>query len=290
MAAPTGTTRVTAVIGDPVRHSLSPVILNAAFGAAGLDWVMVALPVAEGDAVAAVRGAGALGIRGLSVTMPHKAAVIDALDRLTDVARTLGAVNCIFRDPADDTLLVGHNTDGEGFLAGLRADLDLEVRGRECLVVGAGGAARAVVAALAGAGAAEVAVLARSPERAGAAAGLAGAAGRVLSREDEADALRRAALVVNATPVGMAGTPGLPVRVDQFGPGQVVVDLIYHPLRTELLERAAARGARTANGLSMLVHQAAASFTRWTGTSALVGAMVAAARQAVQPGPAAEKS
>lgn len=266
---PSGTTRVAAVIGDPIRHSLSPAILNAGFAEAGLDWVYVALEVPEGGAVAAVEAVRALGIEGLSVTMPHKAAVVPALDGLSDVARDLGAVNCIHRDPGDRSRLLGHNTDGEGFLAGLAADLDMHPSGLHCAVIGSGGAARAVVRALAVAGAARVDVVARSPERGAAAASLAGSAGSVAG----AEVLSAADLLVNATPLGMEATPGLPGDPAHFRSGQAVVDLVYHPARTAWLEAAADRGARTANGLSMLVHQAAAAFTRWTGVAAPVAAM-----------------
>lgn len=269
-----------AVIGDPVSHSLSPVIHNAAFEAAGLDWVFVALPVATGDAPVAVSGARALGVEGLSVTMPHKAAVIPALDGLSSVAAELGAVNCIHRDPGDRGRWLGHNTDGEGFLAGLRSDLALEPAGLHVVVLGAGGAARAVVRALGAAGA-RVTVAARRPDAAAGAAALGGPAAGVVPADGLAAAVAGASLVVNATPVGMAGHPGVPMDPALLGPGHAVVDLVYHPLDTELLGAARARGAATSNGLSMLVHQAAAAFTRWTGDAAPLPAMERAARSAV---------
>jgi shikimate dehydrogenase len=272
----TGRTRVAAVIGSPVRHSLSPTIHNAAFAATGLDWVYVAFEVPEGrggDAVAAVR---TLGLAGLSVTMPHKAAVHDAVDERTPVAAALGAVNCVFWR---GDRLVGDNTDGAGFLDALRVDEGVEVAGRRCVVVGAGGAGRAVAHALGGAGAAEVVVVNRSPGPAAHAAELAGAAGRVGEPADVA----RADLVVNATPLGMAVgrvDEPLPVDVGLLRPGQVVVDLIYQPAVTPLLAAAAERGAAAINGLGMLVHQAAHAFRRWTGEEPPVAAMrEAAARE-----------
>ena len=167
------------VIGDPVRHSLSPAIHNAAFAAAGLDWTFVAFPVGSGHAGAAVSGMRALGVRGLSVTMPHKADVIPFLDRLSPTAQALEAVNCVYRDPDDDGVLVGDNTDGAGFIGGLRTDFGLDPSGCRCVVLGAGGAARAVVLALAEAGAHAVQVVNRSPDRAERAAALAGPAGSV---------------------------------------------------------------------------------------------------------------
>ena len=265
----TGATRVAAVIGDPVRHSLSPAIHNAAFAALGLDWVFVALEVAAGRGAAAVTAMEVLGLDGLSVTMPHKADVASAVDDLTDEAAALGAVNCVVRR-GDRT--VGHSTDGAGFLHGLRADLALDPAGLDCVVVGAGGAARAVVAALAGAGAASVGVLNRTGAAAERAAGLAGAVGRVAVPASVADA----ALVVNATPLGMDPADPLPVDPELLGAGQAVVDLVYHPATTALLAAAGERGARTANGVGMLVGQAAEAFALWTGETAPVEAMRAA--------------
>jgi shikimate dehydrogenase len=192
----TGATRLAAVIGEPVRHSLSPVLHNAAFAALELDWVYVALPVRAGDAGRAVAGMGALGIEGLNVTMPHKAAAAAAVDRCSPTAARLGAVNTVVRS-ADG--LLGESTDGEGFVTALRVDEGFDPAGARCLVVGAGGAARAVVLALAEAGAAEVVVVARRAAAAAAAAALAGPAGRVGTAE-QADGC---GLVVNATPLGM---------------------------------------------------------------------------------------
>jgi len=270
---PRGTTRVAAVIGDPIGHSLSPRIHNAAFAAARLDWVYVAFPVQEGDGGAAVRAMRSLGLGGLSVTMPHKAAVIAELDAVEDDAAALGAVNCIYREGAR---LVGANTDGVGFVEGLRADHGMDPAGQRCVVLGAGGAARAVVLALARSGAASVGVVNRTRSTADAAATLAGAVGAVVGE----GAVAQADLVVNATPLGMerkgAAEGELPCDPELLRPGQVVVDLIYHPPRTRLLDEAEARGASTSNGLSMLVHQAGAAFERWTGTPAPLDAMRAA--------------
>lgn len=271
----TGSTSVAAVIGDPVRHSRSPAIHNAAFESLDLDWVYVALETPEGRAAAAVEAMRATGIRGLSVTMPHKAAVIDALDALTPTAQRLGSVNCISRQ---GDRLVGDSTDGNGFIAGLRADFDFDPAGTSCVVLGAGGAARAVVLALADAGAASVGVVNRTAHRGEAAAQLAGARGRLVVPQ----AVAEADLVVNATSIGMANTSsdprGLPVDPSLLAAGQVVAELIYHPERTALMDAATAVGARTSNGLSMLVHQAAIAFETWTGVPAPLAVMASAAR------------
>ncbi|MBV8161114.1 MAG: shikimate dehydrogenase [Acidimicrobiia bacterium] len=266
-----GTTRVAAVIGSPIRHSISPVIHNAAFRALDLDWVFAAFEVAPGRAPAAVEGARDLGLAGLSVTMPHKGDVARAVDRLTPTAEVLGAVNTVVRRGARE--LVGDNTDGAGFLDALRADEGFDAAGRRCLIVGAGGAARAVLVALASAGAAEVVVANRTRGRAEQAAALAPGIARIGSAE-EAD---HADLVVNATPVGMAGSRALPVPTSALGPGQLVVDLVYHPALTPLVEAARAAGATAANGLGMLIHQAAHAFRLWTGEDPPMEVMSAAA-------------
>jgi shikimate dehydrogenase len=271
----TGATRVAGVIGDPVRHSLSPAIHNAAFAEAGLDWAFVAFEVVDGDAPAAVAGARALGIDGLSVTMPHKATVMEALDRLTPTAERLGAVNTIVREGIE---LVGHSTDGAGLVDALAFDEGFAVAGTRAVVVGAGGAARAVVLALADAGAAEIVVVNRTPENATRAANLAGAVGRVGTEEDAA----AADLIVNATPLGMVGYADQPaVDASLFHANQLVVDLVYAPPMTPTIQAARAAGAHAVGGLGMLVHQAALAFTLWTGSEAPLPAMSAAAISAL---------
>jgi shikimate dehydrogenase len=270
----TGATRLAAVIGQPVRHSLSPAILNAAFAATGADWAFVALEVPAGRGAEAVAAMRTLDLGGLSVTMPHKAAARAAVDEATPAAAALDAVNCVFRS---DDRLVGDNTDGAGFVDALRLDEGVEVAGRRCVLVGAGGAGRAVARALAGAGAADVVVVNRSPGPAERAAALAGPVGRVGTAAD----VGAADLVVNATSLGM-GLAGpaepLPVEPERLGPGQVVVDIVYHPAATPLLAAAHERGARPVGGLGMLVHQAGHAFSRWTGLEPPLAAMAAAAR------------
>jgi shikimate dehydrogenase len=267
---PSATTAVAGVIGDPVDHSLSPVLHNSAFATLGLDWAYVAFPVPAGSGQAAVAAMADLGIRGLSVTMPHKAPAALACDRLTAVAERLGVANTVTNLGG---VLVGDSTDGSGFVDSL-AEQGWSPSGKRCIVLGAGGAARAVVLALAEAGAARVEVAARRPEEAANVASLAGEAGAAGTVES----VPGADLVVNATPVGMT-SDGLPFGLDpsSLGPGQLVADLIYAPAITPLLVAARRRGARTTNGLGMLVHQAARQFRAWTGQDAPVEAMSAAA-------------
>jgi shikimate dehydrogenase len=274
------------VIGDPVHHSLSPALHNAAFSALGLDWVYVAFPVAAGQGPAAVAAMRALRLAGLSVTMPHKADVVGALDRLGPTAGRLGVVNTISWAPGGDGLqLEGESTDGGGFIDALRGDDGFEPAGRRCLVLGAGGAARSVTLALAQTGAASVAVAGRRAEAAASCAALAGEAGSALAVAELAENAAGADLIVNATPAGMSAGDGLPFDLDPraFRAGQFVVDLIYAPATTPLLAAARIQGATTANGLGMLIHQAARQVAIWTGRPAPLEAMSVAALAALAP-------
>jgi shikimate dehydrogenase len=269
-----GHTRVVGVIGDPVSHSLSPTLHNAAFEALGLDWVYVAFPVARGRGADAVAAASALGLAGLNVTMPHKEDVAAACDELSPDAAALRSVNTVVARP--DGRAFGDSTDGPGFLDAL-ADEAIDVSGKPVLVLGAGGAARAVILALGRAGAA-VAVAARRPDAAESAAALApGATAIALGAADSA----AFSVIVNATPLGMSGGDPLPVDPGSLHAGQAVVDLVYHPADTPLLTAARAGGATAVNGLGMLLHQAARSFALWTGEPAPLDAMRAAVTTAL---------
>lgn len=282
-----GRTQLCGVIGSPVRHSMSPVIYNAAFEHASIDAVFVAMPVAAGQAAAAIEAMRTTGVLGLSVTMPHKFDVIAACDHISDRAQRLQSVNCVYRAAAsrnanggavDD--IVGDSTDGAGFVAGLRAELGIELAGTHCVVLGAGGAARAVILAAAEAGAGRVTVINRSPDRAAQAAVLAGDAGKVGSPDD----LATADVVVNSTPLGMAGTDQ--AQNMAFDPSllrddAVVSDLIYHPLETPLLAACRSAGVACQNGVAMLVHQAVVQYEHFTGQPAPIEAMTAAANAVV---------
>jgi shikimate dehydrogenase len=274
-----GPPRLAGVIGHPIEHSLSPAIHNAAFRACRLDWTYAAFDVPAGGGADAVRAVRALGLVGLSVTMPLKEEAAAAVDRLDRDAARLGAVNTVTLEM--DGTLVGSNTDGDGFLDSLGAH-EVDVAGRRAVVFGAGGAARAVVLALARAGAASIVIVNRTPERAERAADLAGPTARAItSRELTAATVTAAELVVNATPLGMGGAAALDVDPAWLGRGQVVVDLVYRPLETPLLRAAAERGARPVDGLGMLVYQAARQFRRWTALDPPVDVMFEAARAAL---------
>ncbi len=279
----TGSTRLAGVIGDPVRHSLSPLIHNAGFRHLGLDWIYVALPVAAGDGVAAVAAMRTLGIDGLSVTMPHKADVAGAVDRLSPAAEALGVCNCLHRDGDE---IIGHSTDGDGFVSAFETRFGLRPQGRSFLVAGAGGAARAIVEALGRAGAGRIAVTNRTPERAEAVAALA--PGSEVVDPTSTEAVAGADVVVNTTSVGMAGGPapdGAPIPLDGLRPEHLVVDIVYQPRVTPLLARADAVGAATDNGVAMLIGQAALAFELWTGAAAPLAAMTAAVEAAESASP-----
>ena len=265
-----GATQVVAVLGDPIAHTRSPAMLNAAFAAEGIDMVMVPMHVAPAALAAAVRGLAAQGVRGASVTVPHKTAILAACDRLAPSAREIGAVNCLV---IADGAIEGDNTDAPGFVAGLDEALgDGWARGRRAVILGAGGAARAVAWGLQEAGAGVTVVARRPPE--------AAFGDRVVAWDALASELATAELIVDATPVSLDAGDAESSFVDAFPldalrRDAVVASLVYHrePL---LLARARAGGHRVIDGKGMLVHQAALAFTRWVGRPAPVDVMRAA--------------
>lgn len=269
-----GSTRLAAVIGDPVRHSLSPAIHNAAFAATDLDWVYVALPVAASDGAKAVDAMRTFAIDGMSVTMPHKAAVAAAADGLTVAAEALGVSNCLFWE---DGRIIGDSTDGDGFVASYEADFSASLTDKQVMVLGAGGAAASIIEAVGRAGAARIVVSNRSTANAERAAELAPQA--IVGAHGDIEEAAAMDIIVNATAVGMAGGPApddIPVPVEALHAAQTVVDIVYQPVETPLLAAAASRGAATGGGIGMLVHQAALAFTRWTGIEAPVSVMAEA--------------
>ncbi|MEB3261803.1 MAG: shikimate dehydrogenase [Cyanobacteriota bacterium] len=284
-----GTTQLVGVLGDPVRHSLSPAMHNAAIQALGLDWVYLALPVRSELLAAVLTGLEGLDCQGLNVTIPHKQAVARLCRTLSPLAQRLGAVNTLV--PLEGGGWHGENTDVEGFLAPLR---DHDWTGRRALVLGCGGSARAVVAALVELGLERITVVARRPEP------LAAFTGDYLGWAPQLHALawspaallpelQAASLVVNTTPVGMASAsdpdaagrcPLAPTELAALQPGCWVYDLIYVPRPSRLLQAAAARGCRTLDGLEMLVQQGAAALRLWSGRAEVPAAVMAAAAAA----------
>ncbi len=256
--------------------------MNAAFEATGLDWVFTAFDVADGGAAGAVAAMRTLGFGGMLVTMPHKASCALAVDELTPVAQRFGAVNCISWE-ADR--LVGDSTDGDGLIRGAASDHGIVVSGARVGVLGAGGAARSIIEAMSRHGAADVLVVNRTEAKARIAAELAGPVGRVANAEE----LSTCDIVINATSIGMAdvGTElaEMPCDPALIRAGQVIIDIVYHPLETPWLRSARSTGAVGIDGLSMLIGQACVAFERWTGVDAPQAEMRAGAeRQLAMPG------
>lgn len=248
-----GATEVYGILGNPVRHSLSPAMHNAAFQHLGLDKVYIPLPAV--DAGNAIQGIKALGIRGASVTIPHKQAVIPFLDSIDPVAAKIGAVNTLV---IKDGLVFGANTDWLGANAALKQLTALG--GKKVLLLGAGGSARAIGFGLLEEGA-ELTLASRTPSTGQALAGALGCSWIPLTSVSDFSA----DILINATSVGMGKNAGIsPVPRDAVGNFSLVMDIVYAPLETILLRDAQAAGCKTINGLAMLLYQGVAQFERWT--------------------------
>jgi shikimate dehydrogenase len=262
-------TQLTGLIGWPVSHSFSPAMHNAALAVLGLNWVYVPLPVPPDRVGDAVRGLPALGFQGVNVTVPHKQAVMPFLDEISPAAQAIGAVNTILVEQESGRLL-GFNTDWRGFLADLVAK-EVEVNGRHCLVLGAGGSARGIVYALFQVGG-RVLLLARRPEQAYQLAADLGSGFveeiRPLAELESTAAQTKAPLIINTTPLGMSPhIDGSPWPDDVPMPaGSFVYDLVYNPPETRLMRQALDAGCHACNGLGMLLRQGAISFALWTGS------------------------
>lgn len=271
-------------MGNPVAHSVSPAMHNAAIALLGLEYVYVPFQVESENAGAAVEAIRALGIVGMNVTVPHKEAVIEHLDDVSEEARIIGSVNTITNDGG---ALRGTSTDGAGFLGSLE-ELGVKPEGLTVIVAGAGGTAKATVYALAARGA-KVLVVNRTVERAlKLAESINAALGGDLVSVDRLDAnrlretLKGADVFVNCTSVGMhPRADASPVPADALHAGLLVYDQVYNPRRTLLLRAAEEAGARTASGLRMLVYQGAISFAIWTGLEPPVDVMEKAALDAL---------
>jgi shikimate dehydrogenase len=274
-----GKTRVCGVIGDPIEHTLSPAIHNAAFNHLKLDFIFLAFRVKAADLENAVRGMRGLGIHGLNVTMPHKSTVISFLDEVDPTVKFLGSANTILNK---DGKLSCFNTDGVGALKALREN-GTELSEKKVLLLGAGGAAKAIAFALAEE-VEELAVLNRAAEKA---KELAEALGRMfnkkvvggaLSPDTIAKNLRDSDILINATSIGMKPHISQSLVAPQWlKSALVVMDIVYNPVETKLAKDSKAAGAKVISGVEMLIHQGAASFEIWTGRSAPIEVMRRAA-------------
>lgn len=255
---------VAGLLGWPVAHSRSPVIHNHWLAHHGIPGRYVLFPVPPENLAAALAGLSALSLRGCNVTMPHKQAVLPYIQHIDPLARRIGAINTIVVE--QDGSLSGFNNDGNGFVQSLRdARPGWRPDAGPVVVVGAGGAARAVIASLADQGAREIRVVNRTDARAQALAAEYGPPVDAYPWEQRAEIIAGATLVANATDRGMAGKPALDLDLAQLPPDAIVGDLIYTPPETEFLAAARARGNLTINGLGLLLNQARPAFKAWFG-------------------------
>jgi shikimate dehydrogenase len=264
MVIPSGKARLAGVMGWPVGHSRSPRLHGFWLEQYGIDGAYVPLAVPPARLGEALKALSALGFAGVNLTLPHKEAALAHVDGLSEAARRIGAVNTV--TVQSDGTLLADNTDGFGFIEHLRASAPGWHGGAGPIaVLGAGGAARAVVVALLDAGVSELRLINRTPERGQALAEAFGSVLRPLLWKGGAEALDGVSLLVNTTSLGMTGQPTLELDLAQLPRSAVVYDLVYAPLDTRLLSAARARGNPVVDGLGMLLHQARPGFRAWFG-------------------------
>lgn len=278
-----GATRLTGIIGYPVEHSLSPLIHNAAFQALSLNWCYLPLPVKKTELAAALQGLVALSFAGANITMPHKEAAVPFLDEVGSYARMVGAVNTI---RVEEGRLIGFNTDGRGFITALEHDAGYDPKEKHAIVVGAGGAARAIAVSLSLSEIKRLTIVNRTLKRAQELYQLISQHFPSLHVEplaldrDLSEVFETAHFIVNATPVGMPPHQDeTPFPTEWIKPSHLVCDLVYYPRETLLLRLAKEKGAQSLDGLGMLLYQAAASFEIWTDKEAPVEVMRAVLEQ-----------
>lgn len=261
------------VIGNPIRHSKSPIMMNRAFRETGINGVYTAFHVTADRIADFAAGVRAMGIRGVNVTIPHKLDIMSVLDEIDASAQAIGAVNTIVNE---EGRLIGYNTDGIGYVRSLKEEAERELAGKRIVVIGAGGASRGIVYALANERPARITISNRSLERAQELAdSLQGAADIIAITHDELQAAcQEADIVINTTSVGMFPNTGeTPVNASWLKQDAVASDLIYNPLKTKFLLEAEQRGCRIHGGLGMFIYQGAYAFEYWTGQPAPAAAM-----------------
>jgi len=270
---PSGRTRIAGITGDPVTHSLSPRLHNYWLGQMALDGLYVPFPAAPADFDMAMRGLAAAGVAGVNVTIPHKEAAFQLADTLDDAARVIGAVNTLVF--ANDGKIIGRNTDAPGFISNLK-EAGTDVSRGTSLILGAGGAARAAVFALLAEGMEQVIICNRSRDRADTLAAdllteMNITEDRLMVRDwNTRSDLSGIDLLVNTTSLGMTGKGDLEIDLTALPGHAIVHDIVYVPLQTPLLARAAARGLKTVDGLGMLLHQARPAFEAFFGADPVV--------------------
>ncbi|TVP85042.1 MAG: shikimate dehydrogenase [Alkalicoccus sp.] len=266
-------TQVFGVIGNPVAHSLSPMMHTAAYRETGISAAYVPFHVKNDGLADAVRGIRGLGLAGINVTVPHKITVMEYLDELDETAELIGAVNTIAHDRKENKL-IGYNTDGEGYLRSLRPRMRKPLSETRVLLLGAGGAGRAVAVTLARKGVRQLTIANRTLSSAEALAEECGEGVRALSLETAQASLMEFDIVINSTSVGMTPNTGqMPISLEKLSGRTLVSDLIYTPWKTRFLREADKKGAETMNGAGMFVHQGAMAFEIWTGIQAPVKVM-----------------
>lgn len=276
-----GSTQIVGVFGAPITHTASPAMHNAAFTALEMNWVYLAFHVEPTNLRSALLGVRDLNYRGVNLTIPHKVLALDVVDEIDAEARKLGAVNTVTVEAGK---LRGFNTDGYGFAKALKEDFDMSLKGKRVLVLGAGGAGRAIAIKCALDGAAKVSVANRTTAKLQPIAeeiSRTKTAFEGLTLDAVAGALPNVDLLVNATSVGLKEGESLNLPENAFRPALAVYDTIYRPAETPLLRLASSAGAKTSNGLSMLLHQGAKAFEIWTKCKAPLTVMRRALRAAV---------
>ena len=258
-----GRTKIAGVMGWPISHSRSPLLHGYWLREYGIDGSYLPFPVEPANLKVALRALSALGIAGTNLTVPHKEAALEICDRADENACRIGAVNTVIVE--QDGTLSGSNTDAYGFIENLKSESNWNAKDGPVVVLGAGGAARAVVAALVNDGVTEIRILNRTFDRASALVATFGETCRAANLTDATDALKGATLLVNTTTLGMIGQPPLELSIETLPRGAIVTDIVYVPLQTNLLRVAAARGNPVVDGLGMLLHQARPGFTAWFG-------------------------
>ncbi|MFH0801744.1 MAG: shikimate dehydrogenase [bacterium] len=281
--------KILGIVGWPLEHSLSAFIHNAALKALSLPYLYLSLPVSENSLPDLISRLKSLGARGLNVTVPYKEKIVPLLDEIPEEVRKIGAVNTLVFEGG---IVRGENTDAGGFLAAWNEEVGEEIAGKRALLLGSGGAARAVAFAMASRGLGGIYLFSRNEEKRKALArdllsGFPSLLTEESSRRDEeilAEDLRKADFLINATPLGMyPGTDEMPLTFpEEVNPSLLVFDLIYNPLETRLLREARERGLHASNGLGMLIHQGARSFEIWTGRKPPLSLMREAALKALK--------